>query len=602
MCGIFALISNKVITDDKFRRTVLRMSQLLRHRGPDGTGYYQSKNACFAHERLSIIDPEGGNQPILNSSNNLVLCVNGEIFNYKALREKYSSYQYKTGSDCEVILAIYEDLKNSNENGAPLTHKQIVSILDQLDGQFSFILHDEVNQMTLVARDPFGITQCYYGMDKYGNIQVASEMKALKKCVRVCVMPAGNYLYFNNQNPDVTPKRYFAETKNGSWLDALQSGEVQYGYTPTSPHLNAEEEAHLLTTIRSTFEKAVVKRLMTDVPFGVLLSGGLDSSLVASCVMKYMKEHPEIYGEKPVLHTFSIGDYDSTDLPKARAVAEFLGTHHHEIRFTVEEGINSLHDVIYHLETYDITTIRASTPMYLLTRKIQSLGVKMVFSGEMSDELFGSYLYFHQAPSDEEHQVECKMRVMDVQFFDNLRSDKATMANSVEGRFPFQDTEFINLIINLHKDIKTQKGVEKYILRKAFDLRDETGRPIYLPDEVLWRQKEQFSDSVTYRWIDTLRQFTLDEVNSKHSVAFKNKDFLYPYNTPSTPEAFYYRQIYDGLFPGREKTVKLWIPNTRWKGVNPDPSGRAQIVHEQRYDYVKDLAAGTSSSGASGSS
>jgi asparagine synthase (glutamine-hydrolysing) len=628
MCGIFALITNKsVLENSKFKKLALKCAQKIRHRGPDGTGYYQTNKICFVHERLSIMDPEGGNQPLVNNDETLVLCVNGEIFNYKDLKKEYPDYRYKTKSDCEPILALYESYcykKNENEsenddndnmyychdilvstcectfrncdypkyhkciintknttknttkniininktrNTDKLTHQNIVRILEKLDGQFSFILHDKISGMVLVARDPFGITQCYYGMTKEGYIMIASEMKALEDCVRVSVLEAGNYLYFNVNNLELEPIEqinYFKNTENGKWQ--LDEYEPQ-------PILNDEEQSILLEKIRTTFENAVIKRLMTDVPFGILLSGGLDSSLVASVAVRYIRAHPEIYGENPIIHTFSIGDKDGTDLPFARKVAEFLGTRHHEIPFTVEEGLNAVEDIIYYLETYDITTIRASTPHYLLSRKIQSLGIKMVLSGEGSDEILGGYLYFHQAPNDEEHQIECKKRVMDLGYFDCLRADKSTMANGLEGRYPFLDTEFVKLCININKDVKTQKGIEKYILRKAFS-------GTYLPDEVLWRQKEQFSDSVTYRWIDTLKEITEKGVKDNYLTAYNHRDYLYPYNTPHTMEAFYYRIAFEKMFPNREKTVKYWLPNTRWSGVKSnDPSGRAQGCH-----------------------
>ena len=716
MCGIYALITNKpAIDNSKFKKLALKCAQKIRHRGPDGTGYYQTNKICFVHERLSIMDPEGGNQPLVNNDESLILCVNGEIFNYKELKKEYTDYKYKTKSDCEPILALYESytstaikgleclkckctgdctdceyedyggwgnsgscwdcsdtkicnkcdglgiaiLGNDNDNGNvnsndnkdiydnemyychdihvstcectfrncdypkyhrsakmqetqkgndkpiiehintdklitkyirtqdKLIHQQIVSLLGKLDGQFSFILHDKISGMVLVARDPFGITQCYYGMTKEGYIMIASEMKALEDCVRVSVLEAGHYLYFNVNNLELEPleqMNYFKYTENGKWqltpfADESNNLITQYHYDPQTI-LNNEEEADLLTKIRTTFENAVIKRLMTDVPFGILLSGGLDSSLVASVAVRYIRSHPEIYGENPIIHTFSIGDKDGTDLPFARKVAEFLGTRHHEIPFTVEEGLNAIEDVIYYLETYDITTIRASTPHYLLSRKIQSLGIKMVLSGEGSDEILGGYLYFHQAPSDEEHQIECKKRVMDLGYFDCLRADKSTMANGLEGRYPFLDTEFVKLCININKDVKTQKGIEKYILRKAFNMTDEALISAYLPNEVLWRQKEQFSDSVTYRWIDTLKEITDKDVKLNYLTAYNHREYLYPYNTPHTTEAFYYRIAFEKMFPNREKTVKYWLPNTRWSGVKSnDPSGRAQGCH-----------------------
>jgi len=608
MCGIYALISSKPINDTKYRRHSIKASHRLRHRGPDGTGYHQTKYGCFSHMRLSIIDPKSGIQPLTTQDDSVVLCVNGEIFNYKELKKKYSTYNYKTGSDCEVILALYEDIMDNNKDSI-LSHSQIVYLMSQLNGQYSFILHDTKNNMVFVARDPFGITQSYYGMDKYGNVHIASEMKALEKCITISVMPNGSYLYFDATNPVLNPKHFFCNTPDGNWMNDLNgnsgsvsinggsssgcsSGEntITYEYQEQKLLTQSEQDL-LLIQIRESFEKAVIMRLMSDVPFGILLSGGLDSSLVASVAVKYIREHPEIYGTNPTIHTFSIGDKDSTDLPYARMVAEFLGTTHHEIDFTVEEGINSIDEIVNVLETYDITTIRASTPHYLMSRKIKSMGVKMVLSGEGSDEILGGYLYFHKAPNDMEHQLECKRRVLDLGYFDCLRADKSTMGNGLESRVPFLDTEFVKLCINIHKDIKTQpqepftngKPIEKYILRKAFDIKngkDGKDKPIYLPDEVLWRQKEQFSDSITYRWIDTLKSFTDKEVRENFLAAFNNRDYLYPYNTPQTTEAFYYRKIFEKIYPTREKTVKAWAPNTKWLGINSsDPSGRVNECH-----------------------
>jgi asparagine synthase (glutamine-hydrolysing) len=596
MCGIYALISNKPINDTKYRRHAIKASHKLRHRGPDGTGYHQTKYGCFSHMRLSIIDPKSGTQPLTNQDESVVLCVNGEIFNYKELKKEFSNYKYKTGSDCEVILALYEYISNSSySNTTILTHSQIVSLMSKLNGQYSFILHDTRNDMVFVARDPFGITQSYYGMDKYGHVHIASEIKALTQCITVSVIPSGSYLYFNAKNPQVLPINFFNDTSDGKWVGDLDNTHdttadtihslTKYSYQEQSI-LNVNEQDLLLIQIRESFEKAVIVRLMSDVPFGILLSGGLDSSLVASIAVKYIREHPEIYGEKPIIHTFSIGDVDSTDLPYARKVADFLGTTHHEIDFTVDEGINSIDEIVSVLETYDITTIRASTPHYLMSRKIKSMGVKMVLSGEGSDEILGGYLYFHKAPSDMEHQLECKRRVLDLGYFDCLRADKSTMGNGLESRVPFLDTEFVNLCINIHKDVKAQpyvvngKPIEKYILRKAFDIKNDSGLPVYLPSEVLWRQKEQFSDSITYRWIDTLKSFTDTEIKENYLAAFNNREYLYPYNTPQTTEAFYYRQIFEQLYPNREKTVKAWVPNTKWLGINSsDPSGRVNDCH-----------------------
>ena len=601
MCGIIGLITNKTNNNSINKKYILKCLNKLQHRGPDGTGYYENDNIFLGHKRLAIIDPKSGNQPILSNDGNLALCVNGEIFNYKDLKQKYSSYNYITNSDCEPILALYSDYSSQsyynsyvsynsyNSKTNLLTHSQIVALLEQLDGQFSFILYDKINNMVLVARDPFGITQLYYGLDSNGNIHISSELKGLKECTIVNVFPSGHYMYLSINEPSLNTIPYFLDTKDGSWLKPSKQqleenyfSKEQYYYNP-QPILNDIEQQELMTKIKNTFENAVTKRLMSDVPFGILLSGGLDSSLVASIAVKYIRANPEIYGDNPIIHTFSIGDKDSTDLPYAKKVADFLNTNHHEISFTVEDGLNAIDNVIYHLETYDITTIRASTPHYLLAQKIQSMGIKMVLSGEGSDELLGGYLYFHKAPTDEEHQIECKKRVLDLGYFDCLRADKSTMAHSVEGRYPFLDTEFIKLCIDVHKDVKTQKGIEKYILRNAFNIKEVINgelKQTYLPDEILWRQKEQFSDSITYRWIDTLKANTKTEVNTNSLVAYNHRDLLYPYNTPNTHEAFYYRQIFEKMFLNREKTVKCWYPNTRWDGnSSSDPSGRVQSCH-----------------------
>ena len=638
MCGIFGLITSKS-SRKNYKKYVLQCMNKLKHRGPDGTGYYRFNNVHLGHTRLSIIDPKSGNQPIISNDENLSLCVNGEIFNYKELRKEYDTYPYNTNSDCESILALYSKLVKDSINDFSL-HKNIKLLLENLDGQFSFILYDKINNMVLVARDPFGITQLYYGLDSEGNIHFASEMKALESCIVVNVFPSGNYMYLNVTKPKLQLINYFNNSKHGKWTGGTVSSSISQLSLNTNntdnkdntdiiyyekPMLSETEQELLMKQIKESFEKAVIKRLMSDVPFGILLSGGLDSSLVASVAVRYIRAHPEIYGENPKIHTFSIGDKDSTDLPFARKVADFLGTKHHVIPFTVEDGMNAIENVIYHLETYDITTIRASTPHFLLAQKIQSLGIKMVLSGEGSDELLGGYLYFHKAPTDEEHQMECKRRVLDLGYFDCLRADKSTMAHSLEARYPFLDTEFINLCINVNKDVKTQKGIEKYILRAAFgksrskaafgksrtktleglkplssgtdstdsidstDSKDtsnindnvnEFDDSAYLPDEILWRQKEQFSDSITYRWIDTLKSFTDKEIKENYLAAFNNREYIYPYNTPQTTEAFYYRQIFERLFPSREKTVKCWYPNTRWKGItSSDPSGRAQSCH-----------------------
>jgi asparagine synthase (glutamine-hydrolysing) len=584
MCGIFALISAYPIANiPKVRKYALRMSSKLRHRGPDGTGYCQTGHVCFAHERLSIIDPDGGNQPLKNKDGTVILCVNGEIFNYKKLRDSYPTYPYKTKSDCESIIALYDHYYNETRE-PKLDHSQLVAILGQLDGQFSFVLHDIRSGMVLVARDPYGITQLYYGINKYGNVQVASEIKALENCIRVEVMPAGSYMYFDAKHPIISPVRYFAETPGGSWLNANVKTGDQY-YYKNEPALTIDEQAPLLVKIRETLERAVEKRLMSDVPFGMCLSGGLDSSLLAAITMRIMRANPEIYGVNPVLHTFSIGIKDeSSDLIYAREVAKYIGSTHHEIHFTTEEALNAMEDVIYHIESADITSVRASICNYLLARKAQSYGIKMVLSGEGSDEVLGGYLYFHQAPSDEAHQMECKMRVMQLGYFDCLRTDKSLLGNSIEGRYPFLDLDFVKLCINLHRDVKCQKGIEKYIVRKAFDLVDNSGRQIYLPESVLYRQKCQFSNCGSNH-CDNLKAFAEKHVDERHSIAFENREILFPVNTPPTKEAFYYRLIFESFFPNRGNVYKYWIPNIDWENVSSDPSGLCQVAYKDNEQY-----------------
>jgi len=588
MCGIFALISAYPIANiPKVQKYALRMSSKLRHRGPDGTGSCQTVHGCFTHERLSIIDPDGGNQPLKNKDSTIILCVNGEIFNYKQLREIYSTYPYRTKSDCESILALYDHYYNETPE-LYLTHKSIVSILGQLDGQFSFILHDTRSGMVFVARDPYGITQLYYGINKYGNIQVASEMKALENCIRVEVMPAGSYMYFDAKHPIISPVRYFAETPGGSWLNSTINNNIidgdQFYYEPSSI-LSLEEQAPLLVKIRETLECAVEKRLMSDVPFGICLSGGLDSSLIAAITMRIMRAHPERYGTNPILHTFSIGIKDeSSDLVYAREVAKHIGSVHHEIHFTPEEALNAIEDVIYHIESADITSVRASICNYLLARKVQSYGIKMVLSGEGSDEVLGGYLYFHQAPNDKAHQMECKMRVMQLGYFDCLRTDKSLLGNSIEGRYPFLDLDFVKLCINIHKDVKCQKGIEKYIVRKAFDIVDNNGHQLYLPVSVLYRQKCQFSNCGSNH-CDTLKTFAEKQIDDRYSIAFENRTILFPVNTPPTKEAFYYRLIFESFFPNRGNVYKYWIPNTDWENVSADPSGLCQVAYKDNEQY-----------------
>lgn len=585
MCGILALLlrNNNTLSKES-KQHMLEMARKIRHRGPDDSGSIETETGFFLHERLSIIDPFSGCQPIYDKKNKLILVVNGEIYNYKELREKYNEYEYQTGSDCEVIIAIYAHLQKNEfygyREGYPwMSQHNIYKLFEQLDGQFSFILHDMDADMTLVGRDPYGITPLYYGIDKEHNILFASEMKSLKSCINVFPFDAGHYMYFchkyirQDDMCDVKCRPYF------------EFSELNNVHKPYVPLELTDLSYDTYDIIRQKFEKAVHKRLMADVPFGVLLSGGLDSSLVASITQRFLKANPEFNPYFKNLNSFSIGLKGSPDLVAAQKVADFIGTKHHSFTFTLEEGINALKDVIYHLETYDITTIRASTPMYLLSRKVKSLGIKMVLSGEGSDELLGGYLYFHKAPNDEAHQMECKRRLLQLGYFDCLRANKSTMAWGLEARTPFLDKEFVDYCINLPREMKgvncyTDKPqMEKHCLRKAFDVDDDEGNPVYLPSEILWRQKEQFSDGVGYGWIDHLKDYTQTYVEDHHFKDFCMADMIYPHNTPDTEEAFYYRMIFEELFPNRETTVKKWVPMTDWEGVNPDPSGRHQEAH-----------------------
>ena len=607
MCGIVALFSSKNIkTNEIIRKYVLEMAAKIKHRGPDNSGLVQTDYSCIAHNRLAIIDLSAdGNQPLTNTDNSLILSVNGEIFNYKDIKnelqhkyDEYNKYTYKTNSDCEPILALYEYYSREQDKLEQdklepiktykkyniLTHDNIVKLLGNLDGQFSFVLHCTITNMVLVARDPYSITQLYWGIDISGNIQIASELKALESCVVVEILEGGSYLYFNVLEPIIKPIKYFAETSSGSWLDSTKEEGIQYFYDE-QPLLNKDEQQTLMNNVRITLEREVEKRLMCDMPngFAVCLSGGLDSSLLASITMRYMKAHPEKYGDNPILHTFSIGIKDeSNDLIHAREVAQYIGSKHHELHFTPEEAIAELNDTIYYAETYDITTIRCSILHRIMCKKIKEYGFKMVLSGEGADEINGSYLYFHQAPSDEEHQLECKKRLLELGYFDCLRVDKSSMSASCETRVPYLAYDFVKLLINVHKDIKTQNGIEKYIIRKAFDINDDAGLPLYLPSTVLWRVKIQFSTGIGIRHINALKDYTEQEINLNHLNVYENRHIIYPFNTPPTKEALYYRLQFDKYFVNRSNVVKYWFPNTSWPGITSiDPSGLASPAYKQ---------------------
>ena len=561
MCGILACLQ-RITNETEFRNLVLKQSKLIRHRGPDWSGYKLQKTpkglSMICHERLSIIDPISGSQPLFNKKKNLCLSTNGEIYNYKELQKLHlPDTQFTTGSDCEVIIHLYEKYG-------------IKKTTELLDGIWSFVISDEDTGDFVVARDPIGITPLYYGYDIHDGFWVSSELKGLHKtCYDMKEFPPGHY-YDSTSN---SFHRYY----NPIWINEE--------YTPPKSTIQLPD---ILSGIRHGLEKSVAKRMMTDVPFGVLLSGGLDSSIIASISNRYIKQHPEMgYNQ---LQSFSIGLEGSPDLKAAQKVADFLGTKHYGFTFTLQEGIDALEDVIYHLETYDITSIRSSVPMYLMSRKIKSLGIKMVLSGEGADEMYGGYLYFHKAPNKEEFQKETVCKLKQLHSFDCNRANKSTSAWGIETRVPFLDCEFLNFSMNLDPSLKMitkDTKIEKYLIRKAFD-------DNYLPPDILWRQKEQFSDGVGYGWIDKLKDYAETMVGDK---LFDNASKRFPINIPMTKEGFLYRSIFEEKFykPSASKiipggpTVACSTPNVmNWCQTFskiPDASGRSVIgVHNSKKD------------------
>ncbi len=526
MCGILAIIG-KDISIKKAKAYSKQMS----HRGPDESNIIKTASGyILSHERLSIIDIHTGIQPI-QGTQTAYMIHNGEIYNHHELRTTIlSKHQFRTKSDSEVIVHLYEEFG--------------YDFLDKLDGDFAFVIVDGDDFM--VARDPIGVKPLYYGKDLEGRLYFSSEMKAiLEPCITVKAFPPGYYY---------TPKTEFVQYYKPDWFEETAAIEV----------LDLEK-------IRNSLIQSTQKRLMTDVPLGVLLSGGLDSSLTSSIAMRLLK------GTQQKLHSFSIGlNFDAPDIVAARKVAKFLGTEHHEIHFSIEDGIAAIKKLIWHIETYDVTSIRASTPMFFMSKYITDLGVKVVLSGEGADEIFGGYLYFRNAPSSIEFQKETVRRVQLLSTSDCLRADKSTMAFGLEARVPFLDKEFLDVCMKIEatqKLPKTYQGIEKYILRKAFD----TPENPFLPTEILWRQKEQFSDGVGYNWIDSLIAFTETQVTDEQLITAHE---LYPHNTPTTKEAYYYRAIFHKHFPQEvaAKTVLKWIP--KWQ-ENTDPSGRANEAHSQ---------------------
>ena len=507
MCGIVAILNIERQTSE-LRQKALRMSQKIRHRGPDWSGIYSGGSAILAHERLSIVDPESGRQPLYSSDRRQVLAVNGEIYNHQEIRERYAGrYTFQTGSDCEVILALYR------EKG--------IHFLENLSGIFAFVLYDEEEDAFLIARDPIGVIPLYIGYDADGTIYVASELKALEgQCERYEPFLPGHYYW--SKSPGM--KRYY----HRDWMeyDAVKGNDAS------------------VEAVRDALLDAVRRQLMSDVPYGVLLSGGLDSSVISAIAERYsekrIEDNMQTRAYWPRLHSFAVGLKGAPDLEKARMVAHHIGTVHHEINYTIQEGIDALRDVIYFIETYDVTTVRASTPMYLLARVIKSMGIKMVLSGEGADEIFGGYLYFHKAPSAKAFHEETVRKLSKLHLYDCLRANKSLSAWGVEGRVPFLDKEFLDVAMRVNPEAKMCPGktIEKRIVREAFaDM---------LPQEVAWRQKEQFSDGVGYSWIDTLKQITAEAVSDEQMAHAVER---FPINPPRNKEEYYYRSIFAEHFP-----------------------------------------------------
>ncbi|TVZ17020.1 asparagine synthase B [Maribacter sp. MAR_2009_72] len=554
MCGIVCAFDVKESTE-VLRPQLLEMSKKIRHRGPDWSGIYADDKAILAHERLAIVDPASGKQPLLSPNGKLILAANGEIYNHRELRKQFEgTYDFKTESDCEVILALYQ------EKG--------VDFIDEMNGIFGFTIYDAEKDEYFVARDHMGIIPLYMGWDKNGTFYVASELKALEgTCTKIELFPPGHYLH----SSDGELKRWYKR----DWMeyDAVKENETS------------------IQKIKEALEAAVHRQLMSDVPYGVLLSGGLDSSVTSAIAKKYAQKRVESGDTTdawyPQLHSFSVGLEGSPDLAAAQKVADHIGTVHHEIKFTIQEGLDAIKDVVYNLETYDITTIRASTPMYLMARVIKSMGIKMVLSGEGADELFGGYLYFHKAPNAQEFHEETVRKLSKLHMYDCLRANKSLASWGIEGRVPFLDKEFMDVAMRINPQDKMINGerMEKWVVRKAFE--------DMLPESVAWRQKEQFSDGVGYNWIDTLKEVVNQEVSDEQLA---NAKFRFPLQTPTSKEEFYYRSIFEEHFPS--DAAALCVPqeasvacstqialewDEAFKNMN-DPSGRAVAnVHTDAY-------------------
>ena len=558
MCGIVAIFNVKEQTPE-LRTKALGMSKKIRHRGPDWSGIHCSGSAILAHERLSIVDPESGGQPLFSPDGKQVLAVNGEIYNHKEIRARYQGrYDFQTGSDCEVILALYRD--------------KGIDFLEDLNGIFAFALYDEEQDAFLIARDHIGVIPLYIGYNDDGKVFVASELKALEgECDRYEPFLPGHYYW--SKDPGMKPwyKR--------DWME----------------YDNVKDNPASSDAIRDSLCAAVKRQMMSDVPYGVLLSGGLDSSVISAITESYAERRIETDSQSrawwPRLHSFAVGLKGAPDLAKARQVADYIGTVHHEINYTIQEGLDALRDVIYFIETYDITTVRASVPMYLLARVIKSMGIKMVLSGEGADEIFGGYLYFHKAPSAEEFHKETVRKLSKLHQYDCLRANKSLSAWGVEGRVPFLDKEFLDVAMRTNPKAKMcsillgsdpKASMEKRIMREAFE--------DMLPEEVAWRQKEQFSDGVGYSWIDTLKKITSEAVTDEQMAHAAER---FPINTPLCKEEYYYRSIFEEHFPSESaarsvpheasvacSTAVALEWDEAWKNMN-DPSGRAVSgVHE----------------------
>lgn len=556
MCGIVSIFNIQEQTPE-LRQKALRMSQKIRHRGPDWSGIYTGGSAILCHERLSIVDPESGKQPLFSSDKKQVLAVNGEIYNHQDIRRRYAGkYQFQTGSDCEVILALYRD--------------KGIDFLEDLSGIFAFALYDAERDEFLIARDPIGVVPLYIGYDDDGKVYVASELKSLEgQCDRYEPFLPGHYYW--SREPGM--KRYYKR----DWFsyDAVK------------------DNAASVTDIHDALEAAVKRQLMSDVPYGVLLSGGLDSSVISAIAEKFSERRIEDDDKErawwPRLHSFAVGLKGAPDLAKAKLVADYIGTVHHEINYTIQEGLDAIRDVIYFIETYDVTTVRASTPMYLLARVIKSMGIKMVLSGEGADEIFGGYLYFHKAPSPKAFHEETVRKLSKLYMYDCLRANKSLSAWGVEGRVPFLDKEFLDVAMRTNPEAKMCPGktIEKRIVREAF--------ANMLPDEVAWRQKEQFSDGVGYSWIDTLKKITSDQVSDEQMAHAAER---FPINPPRNKEEYYYRSIFAEHFPSDSaarsvpsvpsvacSTAEALAWDEAFKNMN-DPSGRAVAgVHEEAYKH-----------------